>query len=103
LVNDYVPSVFLSGEKLSKPEIEQGRKLYHEKYRCQSCHQINYEGGTMGPELVSTDMNIRERRTAGWIFQWIKNPKVLDPATVEPVLGVSVEEALLITKYLLSY
>ena len=103
LVNEKVPSEFLSGEKLSKPEIEQGRKLYHEKYRCQSCHQINYEGGTMGPELVSTDMNIRERRTAGWIFQWIKNPKVLDPETVEPVLGVSDEEALLITKYLLNY
>ncbi|MBU2445998.1 MAG: c-type cytochrome [Bacteroidetes bacterium] len=103
LVNEKVPSEFLSGEKFSKPEIEQGRKLYHEKYRCQSCHQINYEGGTMGPELVSTDMNIRERRTAGWILQWIKNPKALDPATLEPVLGLSDEEALLIAKYLLSY
>lgn len=103
LVNEKVPSEFLSGEKISPADIEQGRKLYHEKYRCQSCHQINYEGGTMGPELVSTDMNIRERRTAGWIFQWIKNPKALDPATLEPVLGVSDEEALLIAKYLLSY
>lgn len=103
LVNEKVTSEFLSGEKCSKAEIEQGRKLYHEKYRCQSCHQINYEGGTMGPELVSTDMNIRERRTAGWIFQWIKNPKALDSATLEPVLGVSDEEALLIAKYLLSY
>jgi hypothetical protein len=57
----------------------------------------------MGPELVSSDTSIRERRTAGWIFRWIKNPKALDPATVEPNFGLSGEEALMITKYLLSY
>jgi mono/diheme cytochrome c family protein len=103
LINNDIPSDFLKGVKFSDEEIERGRKLYHEKYRCQSCHQINYEGGTMGPELVSSDTNIRERRTPGWIFMWIKNPKALDPATVEPTLGLSNEEALLITKYLLSY
>ncbi len=103
LVNNAVPSDFLKGEKFSKEEIERGRKLYHEKYRCQSCHQINYEGGTMGPELVSTDTNIRARRPAGWIYMWIKNPKALDPMIVEPALGLTDEEALLITKYLLSY
>ncbi|MBI3194790.1 MAG: c-type cytochrome [Ignavibacteriae bacterium] len=103
LINNNIPSDFLNGTKISKEEIEKGRKLYYEKYRCQSCHQVNYEGGTMGPELISSDNNIRLRRTVGWIFQWIKNPKALDPATLEPVLGLSDEEALLITKYLLSY
>jgi len=103
LVNNSIPSDFLRGERFSKEEVEKGRRLYHNKYRCQSCHQINYEGGTMGPELVSTDTSVRERRTAGWIYAWIKNPKALDPQTVEPSLGLTDEEALLITKYLLSY
>ncbi|MBI4547134.1 MAG: c-type cytochrome [Ignavibacteriae bacterium] len=103
LINNDIASDFLKDVKISKEDTEKGRKLYYEKYRCQSCHQINYEGGTMGPELVSTDMNIRERRTAGWIFRWIKNPQALDPAALEPVLNLSDEEALLITKYLLSY
>ncbi len=103
LVHNDVPPDFLKDVKFSKEGVEQGRRLYHEKYRCQSCHQINYEGGTMGPELVSSDTSIRERRTAGWIFRWIKNPKALDPATVEPNFGLSGEEALMITEYLLSY
>ncbi|MEK6570778.1 MAG: c-type cytochrome [Bacteroidota bacterium] len=102
ILND-VPTNFLKGDKFPKEEIEQGRKLYYEKYRCHSCHQINYEGGTMGPELVSSDTNIRERRTAGWIYKWIKDPKTLDRGTIEPNLGLSDEEALLITKFLLSY
>ena len=103
LINNTIPSDFSKEVKSSNEEVEQGRKLYHEKYRCQSCHQVNYEGGTMGPELVSSDSNIRLRRPAGWIFKWIKNPKALDSRTVEPNFGLSDEEALLITKYLLSY
>lgn len=103
LLHPDIPPDLLRDVKITEKEVELGRELYHEKYRCQSCHQINYEGGTMGPELVSSDSNIRLRRSAGWIYRWIKNPKALDPATVEPGLGLSDEEALLITKYLLSY
>jgi cytochrome c1 len=57
----------------------------------------------MGPELVSSDSNVRLRRTTGWIYSWIKDPNALDPATVEPNFDLTDEEALLITKYLLSY
>lgn len=103
LVKDNIPLDFLKGTKSSREEIEEGRNLYYKKYRCQSCHQINYEGGTMGPELVSTDTNIRQRRTAGWIYKWIMNPKALDPSTVEPALGLTDEEAVLVTKFLLSF
>lgn len=103
LINNDIPADLFKVESFPREDIEKGRVLYHEKYRCQSCHQMNYEGGTMGPELVSSDTNIRERRSAGWIFRWIKNPESLDPSTVEPNLGLSDQEALLVTKYLLSY
>lgn len=103
LINNDVPTGLFVGAATSEEEVELGRKLYHEVYQCQTCHQINYEGGTMGPELVSSDSNIRERRTPGWIFAWMKNPKALDPTTVEVNLGLSDEEAALITKFLLSY
>ncbi len=47
LVNNSVPRDFLKGVTIRREEIEQGRQLFHEKYRCQSCHQINYDGGTI--------------------------------------------------------
>jgi mono/diheme cytochrome c family protein len=102
LLRDDVPTDLLNGQRLTEAEIQEGKRLYEEKYQCRNCHQINYEGGTMGPELISSDTSIKERRTPGWIYAWIKNPKALDPKTKEPVLGLSDEEALLITKYLLA-
>lgn len=102
LVRDDIPADLPAGQLSGEADILEGKRLYEEKYQCQTCHQIDYQGGTMGPELISSDTSIGQRRTPGWIYAWIRNPRALDPRTREPVLGLSDDEALCITRYLLA-
>lgn len=76
----------------------QGKSLFFEKYGCQSCHQVGGKGGYVGPLLDFTG----NRLTAGWVFRWIKNPKKYKADTIDPVSGMSDEEARAITAYLMS-
>ncbi len=84
---------------LETPElIAKGRTLFFEKYGCQSCHQIEGQGGYVGPPLD----NSGTRLTAGWVYRWIKNPQQYNPQTLDPNAGLSDEEARAITIYLMS-
>ncbi|MEN8250490.1 MAG: cytochrome c, partial [Bacteroidota bacterium] len=76
--------------------IEKGKTLFHEKYACQSCHQIGSKGGSVGPPLD----NVGSRLTTGWIFHWIINPQKYHPETIKPKLGLNDDEAVAITLYL---
>lgn len=82
---------------LLNPEIEdevttyggEGRSLYFEKFKCQSCHQLGLTGGAVGPELT----RIRERLKPAWLLAWIENSRALMSNVPEPQYSVTDEEA----------
>ncbi len=98
LVNDSIPTrVFAPGE-LTPQLVDQGRRLYFEKYACQACHQIGLQGGAIGPELTE----ITQRLTEGWLLAWLKGSQKLVPNVKEPQYGLSDEEARAIAAFLLT-
>lgn len=78
--------------------IKRGRKLLHEVYGCQACHQVAGQGGYVGPPLDLT----AQRSKPGWIFAWIKDPQRYRPDTIDPNQGLTDEEALDIAAYIMS-
>jgi cbb3-type cytochrome oxidase cytochrome c subunit len=97
LVSDEIPKNLLGGEDISASEVEKGREVYLRK-GCQACHQIGAEGGAVGPTLTS----VGSRLTPGYIFKHLLNPKIANKATREPDLGLTEDEALILTKFLIS-
>jgi mono/diheme cytochrome c family protein len=73
-----------------------GKKLYQEKYQCQSCHTIGNTGGYVGPNLN----NAGNWLTPAWIEAWLRNPQELQPGTIEPRREFSSEEVRDLTAYL---
>lgn len=78
--------------------LAEGKALFHQKYGCQSCHQIGGKGGYLGPLLDLTG----QRLTAGWVYQWIRDPQKYLPDTIDPNAGLSDSEARAVTAYLMS-
>jgi mono/diheme cytochrome c family protein len=78
--------------------IAEGENLFFKRYGCQACHQVAGKGGYVGPPLDLTG----DRLTAGWVYQWIKNPQQYVPDTIDPTAGLSDQEARAITAYLMS-
>ena len=78
--------------------IAAGKTLFSEKYGCQSCHQVAGQGGYVGPLVDLTG----QRLTAGWVYQWIRNPQAYLPDTIDPNSGMSDSEARAVTAYLMS-
>ncbi len=74
----------------------EGRRLYDEKYACLSCHQIDKQGGMVGPSLDRVGFRLNPQ----WIFRWIKNAQAIKPGTKMPTFAMPDEEALAITAYL---
>jgi cytochrome c1 len=108
-LTDYVMTVYqspavdrdsmpLSG--YSQGQIELGKQLFYGKYSCQGCHIVDTktDKGYIGPTLTQ----VGSRLTAAWIYQWMKNPQALRPATIEPNRAMSDEEARALTAFLVS-
>lgn len=105
LISDYINLVYVDDEldqvQLSldnKSAIETGRKLVHEVYGCQACHQVKGAGGYVGPPLDIT----AQRSKPTWIYAWIRNPQRYRPDTIDPNQGLTDEEAKAITAYIVS-
>ena len=64
-----------------------GRALI-ERYACQGCHVIGGEGTKVGPELDT----LFKRRQEAWVRAQLRNPRVNNPTTVMPNLGLSEAE-----------
>lgn len=81
-------------------QIELGRQLFYGKYACQGCHIMDTktDKGYIGPTLT----HVGSRLTAAWIFQWMKNPQMLRPGTMEPNRSMSDEDAQALTAFLVS-
>src|SRR5690606_38578222 len=65
---------------------------------CASCHMIDGEGGSAGPDLTHTGAT----RDAMWLKEWIADPSLIDPAANMPPFGdrLSEEELTLLANYL---
>jgi cbb3-type cytochrome oxidase cytochrome c subunit len=89
--------VLPEGWRPSALERTEGRRLYDETYGCHGCHSIEGSGGYVGPPLDNAGDRIRP----GWIFHWLLDPERLVPGTAGPRTGMSPEEALAITSFLM--
>ncbi|MCF6156044.1 MAG: c-type cytochrome [Candidatus Brocadia sp.] len=76
-----------------------GKRLF-EDLGCHGCHETTGFGEdknrTIGPGL----RNLRNKVKAGWITDWIKDPKKFRPTTLMPDFKLSVEESRAIAAYL---
>lgn len=88
---------FLEGKRISKLQVEEGKKIFHQK-GCQACHAIGGEGGALGPDLAY----VGDRLETAYIYFHLKNTNRIDPYTVEPDYGLSDTEAKALTHFLAS-
>jgi cytochrome c2 len=56
------------------------------RIHCSKCHQLNGEGGTIGPELNAATRPV-EYRDREWLRTWIENPAKLLPTARMPRLN----------------
>ena len=73
-----------------------GRKLYFDKYVCQSCHSIDGKGGYYGPALE----NIANRLKSTWLEKRLVNPHPYETGAREPSLSIPDKERINILAYL---
>ncbi len=69
-VDNQIPGeIFPGGPPVD--QAERGRRLFFERYGCQSCHMVGGKGGYYGPLLDGAG----ERLQSGWIFWWLRGPQ----------------------------
>lgn len=97
LVSSDIPDDYETKERLVNINTADGRKLY-EKKGCRACHQIGNDGGAVGPNLTDVGNRLRP----GYVFMHMKDSQKMVRGAVEPDYNMSDEEALKITKFLMS-
>jgi len=97
LVSDEIPEKLPDNGLDLTEQIEEGEKIYNEK-GCIGCHQIEENGGVVGPNLT----NVGNRLTEGYIFKHLENPQALIPNIIEPNYNFSEDERINLTRYLMS-
>ena len=108
-LTDYIMTIYqtpafdsasVSASSFTAADREQGRQLFYSKYACQSCHIVDPQSdkGYIGPTLTVVGV----RRTAAWIFHYLKDPQALRPATLEPNQHISDEDARALTAFLMA-
>ena len=76
--------------------VDRGKRLFAEKYACQSCHTIGSAGGYVGPSLT----NVGNWLTPEWMEAWLDNPQSLVSGTIEPRHPFSEDEKRDLSAYL---
>ena len=92
-------SKWFSTEGRESNLIKVGESLVMNKKSCLGCHQLNNEGGRVGPNLNRSRFNYPPE----WIYAWILNPQTFRPNTKMPHLNLSPKEARAITSFLISF
>jgi mono/diheme cytochrome c family protein len=72
--------------------------LLRHRLPCLGCHQINGEGGMIGPDLTT----VRERRSAAYIAAIVADPQRVVPGAAMPRIAMPTSTRDLIVKYLAS-
>lgn len=111
---DYMSQVFVDTriganwkQHKDKARAQRGKQLFDEK-GCIACHQRHETGGDVGPSLTTQVPEfphgtwVGDKLQGAWIYEWLKNPQALLPDTLEPNLGLSDQETLDLTAYLLT-
>ncbi len=97
-----VASIALVPRKLANIEnpdqlVQEGREVY-DRLGCKSCHIIDGNGFEKGPDLST----VGSRLKPGWMYIWMKSPKIFFPNTPMPSFPYSDEELLALVGYLSS-
>ena len=85
---------------------QRGQALFDAK-GCIACHQLNGKGGDVGPSLTTQVPEfpqgtwVGDKLRPGWIYKWLRNPQSLVPDTLEPNLGLTDQETLDLTAFIL--
>ena len=82
----------------NKEVIEFGERLFFKKKSCFGCHQLDDEGGRVGPDLSRAGFLYKPE----WLFTWIRNPQFIKPNTKMPNIGLVEEEDRAISAFLSS-
>ena len=90
---------WFSEEGQKKNQANSGKILIMNKKSCLGCHQLNGEGGRIGPNLNRSAFNYNPE----WIYAWISNPQAFRPDTRMPNLGLTPKEARAIAAFLVSF
>jgi cytochrome c2 len=90
-----------------RADAQNGKALFDAK-GCLACHQLHGTGGDVGPSLTTQVPDfpqgtwVGDKLRGNWIYQWLLNPQSLLPETLEPNVGLTDQEALDLTAYLLA-
>jgi mono/diheme cytochrome c family protein len=91
---DSLPEIY-KRKKDDDDFIEQGKTTFREA-RCISCHAIEGRGGHLAPDLSK----VASKANSTWIYNYISNPKKLQPAVEMPQYGFTTEEVASVTAYI---
>ncbi|MGA7613697.1 MAG: c-type cytochrome [Thermoanaerobaculia bacterium] len=94
--NDIPGEIFPGG--VPADEAARGRKLFFERYACQSCHQVEGRGGYVGPPLDDAPQKLK----SGWIAWWLGGPQRWRADVRCPNFKLSDADATDLAAYLLS-
>jgi mono/diheme cytochrome c family protein len=100
-IADYAAATFLDDDldrydaRFTPAEARRGEQLY-QQLGCVGCHQLNMQGGYVGPDLSNTGARLRP----GWTAAWLTAPGRYKPGTLQPDYGLSAAEARALTAYL---
>ncbi len=75
---------------------EEGRRIV-DRYGCLGCHKLGSEGGKIAPDLTWLSTGFWE---PDWVYAWILDPRRYQPDSPMPVLGLTPEEARIVTAWL---
>jgi mono/diheme cytochrome c family protein len=78
--------------------VKEGKKLFDERYACAACHQVNGEGGEIGPSLDRSGIRLNPK----WVYRWIQDPQSIRRDTKMPAFGLPDEQAKALTLYLMT-
>ncbi len=100
-IADYAAANFLDDDldrydaHFTPTEVRRGEELYRQ-LGCVGCHQLNLQGGYVGPDLSNTGVRLRP----GWTAAWLLAPNAQKPGTLQPDYGLSAADARALTAYL---
>jgi mono/diheme cytochrome c family protein len=100
---DYAAATFVDDKldaydtHFTPAEVGRGGQLYRQ-LGCVGCHQLDLQGGYVGPDLSNTGKRLRP----GWTAAWLLAPGREKPGSLHPDYGLSSADARALTAYLSS-
>ncbi|NIQ02407.1 MAG: c-type cytochrome, partial [Nitrospinaceae bacterium] len=76
--------------------LKKGEYLFKWRRSCFACHQVQEEGGRVGPNLSRAG----DLYYPDWIYAWVSNPQQFRPQTRMPDMGIEEEEIRVIAAYM---